>query len=107
MEPGFLDLGLVLRSRRRRRVEGLILESGRLAGMKDIEDRWHVDRAALVQLFPAQAFPVARAATTQSATGHGRPLDAATLALEVGLSALVKQAGDKLRRRSWWWRRAG
>jgi hypothetical protein len=38
-------------------------------------------------------------------TGNARPLDAATLMLEVGLSALVRQAGDKLRRRRIWWRR--
>jgi hypothetical protein len=68
------------------------IEAGRIAGMKDMQDVWHVDRAAL-----CHAFPSARAAAAQSDSGNGRPLDAATLVLEVGMSALVRQAGDKLR----------
>ena len=79
------------------------LEAGWLAGMKDIEERWHVDRAAL-----CRAFPSARTAAAKSVPGNGRPLDAATLVLEVGMSSLVRQAGDTLRhRRIWWRRRAG
>jgi hypothetical protein len=76
------------------------LEAGWLTGMKDMEERWHVDRAAL-----CRAFPSARAAAAQSVAGSGRPLDAATLVLEVGLSSLVRQAGDSLRHRRIWWRR--
>jgi hypothetical protein len=76
------------------------IEAGWLAGMKDMDERWHVDRTAL-----CRAFPSARAAAAQSDCGNGRPLDAATLVLEVGLSSLVRQAGDTLRHRRIWWRR--
>jgi hypothetical protein len=78
------------------------IADGRLAGMQDMEDGWHVDRAQLGHVFPA-----ARAAAG-SEPANERPLDAATLVLEVGIQALVRQAGDSLRQpRAWWRGRAG
>jgi hypothetical protein len=78
------------------------IADGRIAGMQDMDDGWHVDRAQL-----CHAYPSARAAAAGSEPDHDRELDAATLVLEVGIQALVRQAGDSLRQRRPWWRRAG
>jgi len=83
------------------------IEQGRIAGMKDMEDTWHVDRATLYRAFPSARVSAAKsdaAGAAKSDSGKGRPLDAATLVLEVGMSTLVKQAGDRLRGRRLWWR---
>jgi hypothetical protein len=78
------------------------IAGGRLAGMQDMEDGWHVDRAQLGHVFPA-----ARAAAASEPASE-RPLDAATLVLEVGIQSLVRQAGDSLRQpRAWWRKRTG
>jgi len=78
------------------------IANGRIAGMQDMHDVWHVERAELLHVFASQ-----RVEAVKSAAANDRPLDAATLILEVGISALVRHAGDKLRRRRFWWRRAG
>jgi hypothetical protein len=68
------------------------IEDGRIAGMKDILDGWYVERAQLCHVFPP------------APAGPAKALDAAALMLEVGISALVRTAGDKLRRRRISWR---
>jgi hypothetical protein len=74
---------------------------GRISGVKDMLGVWHVERAGLMHAFPP---PGAEASTTDA--GSDRPLDAVTLVLEVGISILVRQAGNTLRQRRWpWWRR--
>jgi hypothetical protein len=73
------------------------IANGRIAGMQDLHDVWHVERAELLQVF---------ASRHAGAQISAAPLDAATLMLEVGISTLIRQSGDKLRRRRWW-RRAG
>jgi hypothetical protein len=75
---------------------------GRIAGMQDLHDVWHVERAELLNLFPSL-----RGGVVRSDAANVQPLDATTLMLEVGISALIRQSGDKLRRRRFWWRRAG
>jgi len=72
---------------------------GRLPGKQDMHDVWHVERADLLHLFPPHP--------TAPGAKDAVPLDAAALLLEVGISALVRKSGDKLRRRRLWWRRAG
>ena len=74
------------------------IEDGRIAGMKDILDGWYVERAQLCHVFPAPAGPA------KSDTDNRQALDAAALILEMGISALVRTAGDKLRRRCISWR---
>jgi hypothetical protein len=90
------------------RSEAAILEAitqGRIAGVKDVLGVWHVERASLLHVFPPPG--------TEVASDSDRPLDAVTLVLEVGISILVRQAGNKQtgnklrRRRSWWWGRTG
>jgi hypothetical protein len=65
---------------------------GRIVGMKDVEEIWHVDRDSLCQAFPFVQTPVG-----QSDSTNDRPLDAAAVVLEMEISALVRQAFDKLR----------
>jgi len=60
--------------------------------MKDILDGWYVERAQLCHVFPP------------APGGPTKALDAAALMLEVGISAFVRTAGDKLRRRRISWR---
>jgi hypothetical protein len=73
------------------------IENGRIVGMKDILDGWPLERAQLCHVFPpAPAGP--------AKSDSRRALDAAALMLEVGISALVRRAGDKLRRRRISWR---
>jgi len=73
------------------------IEDGRIAGMKDILDGWYVERAKLCHVFPPAPAGAAK-------FDNRRALDAAALMLEVGISALVRTAGDKLRRRCISWR---
>jgi hypothetical protein len=80
------------------------IEQGRIAGMKDMQGTWHVDRATLCRALPSARAYAAKSHAAKSHSGKSRPLDAATLALEVGMSALVRQAGDRLRGRRRWWR---
>jgi len=80
------------------------IERGRIAGMKDMQDSWHVDRDTLCRAFPSARASAAKSDAAKSDSGKGRPLDAATLVLEVEMSTLVRQAGDGLRRRRRWWR---
>ena len=80
------------------------IEQRRIAGMKDMQDTWHVDRATLCRALPSARACAAKSDAAKSDSGKSRPLDAATLALEVGMSALVRQAGDRLRGRRLWWR---
>jgi hypothetical protein len=80
------------------------IEEGRIAGIKDMQDTWYVDRATLYRAFPSTRACAAKSDAAKSDSGKSRPLDAATLALEVGMSALVRQAGDRLRARWLWWR---
>jgi hypothetical protein len=77
----------------------LAIENGRIAGMKDILDGWYLERAQLCHVFPP-----APAGPAKSDTDSRRALDAAALMLEVGISALVRTTGDKLRRRRISWR---
>jgi hypothetical protein len=70
------------------------IADGRIAATRDMQDDWHVERAEL-----ARAFPTAPAGAARSQSGNGEPLDAAALLLEIGISTLVRQAGDALRRR--------
>ena len=72
------------------------VEDGRIAGMKDLQDVWYVERAQLYHVFPPEP-----PGPTKSAADN---LDAAALVLEVGISALVRTAGDTLRRRRIGWR---
>jgi hypothetical protein len=67
---------------------------GRIAAIKDMQDDWHVERAELCRAFPSAQAPAAR-----SQSGKEQPLDAAALLLEIGISSVVRQAGDTLRRR--------
>jgi ribosomal protein L16/L10AE len=80
------------------------IEQGRIAAMKDMQGTWHVDRATLYRAFPSARVYTAKSDAAKSDSGKGRPLDAATLVLEVEMSTLVKQAGDRLRGRRLWWR---
>jgi len=80
------------------------IEQGRIAGMKDMQDTWHVDRDTLCRAFPSARASVAKSDAAKSDSGKGRPLDAATLVLEVGMSTLVRQAGGRLRGWRLWWR---
>jgi len=80
------------------------IEQRRIAGMKDMQDTWHVDRATLCHAFPSARASAAKSDAAKSDSDKGRPLDAATLVLEVGMSTLVRQAGDRLRGRRLWWR---
>ena len=81
------------------------IEQGRIAGMKDMQDTWHVDRATLCRAFPSARASVAKSDAAKSDdSGKGRPLDAAMLVLELGMSTLVRQAGGRLRGRRLWWR---
>jgi hypothetical protein len=75
------------------------IADGRIAGMKDILDCWYVDRTHLHHVFPP-----APAGPAKSDIDNHRALDAAALMLEVGISALVRTAGHKLRRRCISWR---
>jgi len=72
--------------------------------MKDMQGTWHVDRATLYRAFPFARVYTAKSDAAKSDSGKGRPLDTATLVLEVEMSTLVKQAGDRLRGRRLWWR---
>src|SRR5262249_22645645 len=81
------------------------IEQGRIAGMKDMHDTWHVDRATLCRAFPSARASAAKSDAAKSDSDKGRPLDAATL-LEVGFSTLVRQAGDR-GRHLWWGRLLG
>ena len=72
------------------------IEDGRIAGTKDLEDVWYVDRAQLCHVFPPEP-----AGPTISDADN---LDATALVLEVGISALVRLAGDTLQRRRIGWR---
>jgi hypothetical protein len=92
------------------RSETTILDAithGRVAAVKDMLGVWHVERASLMHVFP----PPLAADAFEADTGDDHPLDAVTLVLEVGISTLVRQAGNTLRQRrpwrSWWRRRAG
>ena len=67
---------------------------GQIVGMKDVEEIWQVDRDSLCQAFPFVQTPVGK-----SDSSNDRPFDAAALVLEMEISALVRQAGDKLRQR--------
>jgi hypothetical protein len=97
------------------RSEAAILEAitqGRIAGVKDVLNVWHVERAGLLHVFPLRGAQACRDADDDSApadVGNDRPLDAVTLMLEVGISTLVRQAGNALRQRPrpWWRRRTG
>jgi len=80
------------------------IEQGRIAGMKDMQGTWHVDRATLCRAFPSARASMAKSDAAKSDSGKSRPLDAATLAIEVGMSALVRPAGDRLRGQRLWWR---
>jgi hypothetical protein len=80
------------------------IEQGRIAGMKDMQDIWHVDRAMLCHAFPSARASAAKSDAAKSDSGKGRPLDAAALVLEVGMSTRVRQAGERLRGRRLWWR---
>jgi hypothetical protein len=73
------------------------IEDGRIAGMKDILDGWYVERAKLCHVFPPAPAGAAK-------FDNRRALVAAALMLEVGIWALVRTAGDKLRRRCIIWR---
>jgi hypothetical protein len=75
------------------------IEDGRIAGIKDMLNGWYVERAQLCHVFPP-----APAGPAKCDTDNCRALDATALMLEVGISALVRMAGDKLRRRSISWR---
>jgi len=72
------------------------VEDGRIAGMKDLQDVWYVERAQLYHVFPPEPPGPSKSAADN--------LDAAALVLEVGISALVRTAGDTLRRRRIGWR---
>jgi hypothetical protein len=80
------------------------IEQGRIAGMKDMQDTWHVDRATLCRAFPSARASAAKPDAAKLDSGKGRPLDAVTLVLEVEMSTPVRQAGDRLRGRRLWWR---
>src|SRR6266702_1073029 len=73
------------------------VEDGRIAGMKDILDGWYVERAKLCHVFPPAPAGAAK-------FDNRRALDAAALMLEMGIWALVRTAGDKLRRPCIIWR---
>jgi hypothetical protein len=73
------------------------IEDGRIAGMKDILHGWYVERAKLRHVFPP-------APAGAPKFDNRRALDAAALMLEVGIWALVRTAGDKLRRPCIIWR---
>jgi hypothetical protein len=73
------------------------IEDGRIAGMKDILDGWYVERAKLCHVFPPAPAGAAK-------FDNRRALDAAALMLEMGIWALVRTAGDKLRRPCIIWR---
>jgi hypothetical protein len=80
------------------------IEQRRIAGMKDMQDTWHVDRDTLCHAFPSARASAAQSDAAKSDSGKRRPLDAATLVLEVGMSTLLRQAGDRLRGRRLWWK---
>ena len=61
------------------------------------EGEWYIERTEL-----ARAFPLAL--LDEAGTDDHRPLDAHALVLELGIAALVKTAGDTLRRRRSKWR---
>jgi hypothetical protein len=88
------------------------IAAGRIAGMKDMQRVWHVERADLCRVFAGAALASEASGQRRLSTsarsdrGDARPLDAATLVLEVGIATLVRQAGDRLRRRAVPWRRA-
>jgi hypothetical protein len=67
--------------------------------MNDLLGGWYVERAQLCHVFPP-----APACLAKSDTDNCRALDAAALMLELGISALVRTPGDKLRRRCISWR---
>jgi hypothetical protein len=73
------------------------IADGRIEGTKDEQHGWVIERAELCRAFPL-ALPGAAGADDH------RPLDAHALVLELGISALVKTAGDTLRRRPSKWR---
>jgi hypothetical protein len=73
------------------------IADGRIEGTKDEQHGWVIERAELARAFPL-ALPAAAGADKH------RPLDAHALVLELGISALVKTAGDTLRRRPSKWR---
>jgi hypothetical protein len=80
------------------------IEQERIDGLKDMQDAWHVDHATLCRAFPSARASEAKSDADKSDSGKGRPLDAVTLVLEVEMSSLVRQAGDRLRGRRLWWR---
>jgi hypothetical protein len=77
------------------------ITDGRIDAMQDDEHEWVVERAELARAFPL-ALPAAAGAADR------RPLDAqmtnVMLVLELGIAALVRTAGDTLRRRPSRWR---
>jgi hypothetical protein len=73
------------------------IADGRIDAIEDEQHGWVIERAEL-----ARAFPLAHP-DAAGADDH-RPLDAHALVLELGISALVKTAGDTLRRQPSKWR---
>jgi hypothetical protein len=73
------------------------IAEGRIEGVQDEQHGWVIERAELARAFPL-AFPGA------AGSDDHRPLDAHALVLELGISALVKTAGDTLRRQPSKWR---
>jgi hypothetical protein len=75
------------------------IADGRIAASRDMQDDWHVERAELARAFPSAPAPAARSQSGQTHALEEQPLDAAALLVEIGISTLVRQAGDTLRRR--------
>ena len=75
----------------------IAIKDGRIAGMKDMFGQWHIERAELHGVFS----PLRPAATMSR---DDRALNAAALVLEVEIAALIREAGDTLRRGRPWWR---
>src|SRR5262249_41763208 len=67
------------------------IADGRIDAMADEQHGWVLERAELCRAFP-------RASADATGSDDRRPLDAHALVLELGIAALVKTAGDTLRR---------